>query len=398
MRLALEGIRVMDFSRVVSGPYCTMMLADMGADVIKIEEPGRGDESRGYAPILPSGESSDFISLNRNKKSITVNLKSAGGKEIVRRLARVSDILVENFKVGNMDRLGLGYEQLRRINPRLIYCGISGYGEEGPYRDRPAYDLMIAGYAGLQSMTGEPNGPPIAPGIPVSDSYGSLHAAVGILTALYNRTVSGEGQKVSIALLDSQLAVELQVTGKYFTTGQIHRRQPVDNLRPQVTPYGTFETATIYINVGVINQRLWASFCQILGRPELGDDPRLESGLKRVANKDDLLAIIKPILRTRPGEEWLDLFNEAGIPCSPINSLDRVVSDEQVLQNGMVVSVEHPTCGTVKVLGTPLNLSATPGGVRTPPPLLGQHNEDVLTTLLGYGPEDVAQLRAEGAI
>ncbi len=397
MSKPLDGITVLDLTRVLSGPYCTMQLADMGAEVLKVEIPGKGDDTRYFGPPFQNGESAYFVSINRNKKSITLNLKHEKGKEILQRLIHKVDILVENFRPGTMEGLGFGYEALSRLNPRLIYCAISGFGHTGPDRLRPGYDLVVQGEGGVMSLTGEPDGPPYKVGVSFADIVAGMNATQGILLALLARGKTGKGQKVDISMLDCQVSLLTYQAGIYFFTGQSPNR--MGNLHPTLAPYETFKCkGDEYINVAVGNDSLWEKFCQVLDLELLRTDERFVTNQKRVENHGALRQALDPIFAQKDRQEWLTLLQKAGIPCGSIKNVAEVCSDPQVLAREMVVEIEHPKIGKTKVAGVPIKLSETPGAVMTPPPLLGEHTEAVLTGMLGFSAEEIAVLRTEKVI
>ncbi len=392
----LSDVLVVDLSRVLAGPYCTMALADLGAEVIKVERPGSGDDTREWGPPWAGGESAYYLAVNRNKKSITVNLKTERGREIVRDLAYQADVLVENFRVGTMDQWGLGYDLLRERNPGLIYCAITGYGQDGPYRDRPGYDFAIQALGGIMSVTGPVEGPPTRVGVPIVDITAALFAAVSILAALYERKQSGKGQYVDVALLDSQVAWLANVAGNYLVTG----RQPAryGNAHPNIVPYELFPTDDGWIALAVGNDRQWRRLCEITGWEDLASDDRFNTNPKRVEHRGLLVPILQDRFRARSAADWYGTLVQGGIPCAPVQSVDEVFADPQVLARQLLVELEHPTAGTLNVAGSPLNLSRTPVRMEAAPPLLGQHTEEVLVEYLGYGLEAVARLRAEQVV
>lgn len=392
----LSGVVVIDLSRILAGPYCTMLLGDLGAEVIKIEAPGRGDGSREWGPPWAGGESAYYLCVNRNKKSITLNLKSEKGREVLRKLIEKGDVLVENFLPGTMERWGFDYERVREINPRIIYCSITGYGQEGPYKDRPGYDFIIQAQGGIMSITGPVEGPPMKVGVAIVDVTAGLFAAVAILAALHEREGSGEGQHIDIALLDSQVAWLVNVASNYLVSGEVPRRY--GNAHPNIVPYELFEAEDGWFALGVGNDRQWRKLCEVIGRPKLAQDPRFATNPRRVENREALIPLLQEIFRGRMVDEWLGLLVEAGIPCAPVNSIDRVLADPQVQSREMVVEVPHPTAGRVRLVGSPLKLSRTPVEMRHHPPLLGEHTEEVLTDFLGYTLQEIAQLRKEKAI
>ena len=395
MASALEGIKVLDLSRALAGPYCTMMLADMGAEVIKLEMPGRGDDSRSWGPPFVEGESAYFMSINRNKKSITLNMKSEKSTEIIHRLIKQSDVLVENFRPGAMERLGLGYEQVKKMNSGIIYCSISGFGQDGPYRMLPGFDQVLQGMGGLMSITGEPGGPPIKVGVAIADIAGGMFASYGIVAALYNREKTGKGQAVDISLLDSQVAWLTYRAGAYFASGEVP--QPVGSGHPVIVPYQAFKTKDVYINIAVGNDQLWERFCKAVGLEKVMNDPKFATNAKRVENREEIVKIIGDLIAAKNGEEWLNILTDAGVPCGPIYTVDKIFSDPQVLHRQMLQELDHPKVGTIKVAGTPVKLSDTPGEVKSAPPVLGQHTQEILTQL-GYSDKDVTKLKEENVI
>jgi crotonobetainyl-CoA:carnitine CoA-transferase CaiB-like acyl-CoA transferase len=391
----LVDITVLDLSRVLVGPFCSMMLADMGADVIKVEEPGMGDETRSWGPPFVEGEATYFLSINRNKRSITVNLRSEAGRSIVYRLAERADIVLENFRPGVAKRLQVDYDTLQARNPRLIYTAFSAFGQTGPYAERPGYDLVLQAMGGIMSLTGYPDRPPVKMGVAISDLAAGMFAAYAIVSALYSRSRTGKGQYIDVALLDGQIALLTAWASSYFATGKIPGRYGSGH--PQIVPYQAFPTLTIEIIVCVTNEKFWGLLCDLLVLPSLKDDPRYRTNPDRVQNRDSLLPMLEAEFLSRPGEEWLERLQSAGIPCAPINTVDRALGDPQVLARGMLVEVDHPTAGRLKLPGPPYKLSETPATVRTAPPLLGQHTDEILAQL-GYSPTEIQSLRQIGAV
>ena len=400
---ALEGIRVVDLTRALAGPYCTMMLGDLGADVIKVERPGWGDDSRGWGPPFVgepygsyAGESAYFIAANRNKRSVTVNLKSPEGQEIVRRLTDVSDVLVENFRTGVLDKMGLGYDDLHALNPRLVYCSISGYGRTGPYAERPGYDFIIQAEGGLMGIIGPEDGTPYRVGVPIIDITSGMFAATAILAALRARDQTGEGQLVDISLMDTVVALLTNVASNYLVGGAEPRR--LGNAHPNIAPYEAFRARDRWFALAAANERQWGILCGAIGRPELRDDPRFATNGNRVANRPALVEALSRIFVTRDADEWLADLQMAGLPCGPINAVPDVFEHPQAETRSLAQEAEHPTAGPVRLTGFPYKLSRTPAAVHQPPPLLGQHTAEVLTELLGYSAEQVTALQEQGAI
>ena len=399
----LEGIRVLDLTRAMAGPFCTMMLGDLGADVVKVERPGGGDESRGWGPPFVGepygpypGESAYFLSANRNKRSITVNLKSQEGVKILHQLAARSDALVENFRTGVLDGMGLGYEQLRNVNPRLVYCSISGYGRTGPFADRPGYDFVIQAEGGFMGITGPEEGPPFRVGVPIIDITAGMFSSTAILAALRARDLTGEGQMIDLSLMDTQVALLANVASSYLVGGQEPRR--LGNAHPSITPYEAFRARDRWFALAAANERQWAILCDTIGQPGLQDDPRFADNSARVDNREALRKVLDEAFLSRSAEEWLAEFRRAGLPCGPINTIPEVFAHPQADARGFVTGVDHPSAGTVQFPSFPYKLSQTPANVRMPPPMLGQHTEQVLVELLDYSPADVAALRERGAV
>lgn len=395
MKPSLSGIKVLDLSRVLAGPYCSMLLADHGAEVVKVEQPGKGDDTRAFGPPFVKGESAYFLSINRGKKSITVDLKTDQGKEIVRRLAEKADVILENFRPGVADKLGVGYEAVKAFNPRVVYASVSGFGATGPDRLKPGYDLMIQGMGGLMSITGPAGEMPGKVGASISDILAGIYAFQGILLALFHRERTGKGQRVDISMLDSVVSVLTHQAQNYFTTGKAPVRR--GNRHPSICPYETFTASDGYVNIAVGNDKLWQSFCDLIGRPELKSDPRFLTNPKRVENHDALFPILNEIVKTRTTAEWLAALERAEIPAGPILDLEAVLNLPQIRAREMVVEVDHPSIGKLKLSGIPVKLSESAGRITTAPPLLGQHTDEVLAGL-GYAPGEIAELRRGKAI
>jgi formyl-CoA transferase len=396
MSSPLEGFRILDLSRVLAGPYCTMILGDLGAEVIKVERPGVGDDTRAWGPPFADGESAYYLCANRNKKSITVNLKSAAGQDLIRQLARISDVLVENYKVGELATLGLGYEDLKQNNPGLVYCSITGYGQTGPDKDLPGYDFVIQGRGGVMSITGEPDGEPIKVGVAVVDITAGLYAANAIQAALLARSKTGKGQAIDIALLDSQVAWLANVASNYLVSGNPPGR--FGNAHPTIVPYQSFRARDGFFCLAVGNDGQWQKLCALLNQPTFAQDPRFATNPARVQHRETLIPLLQVIFQAQEIGFWLEEIAAAGIPCGPVQTIDQVFSDPQVLARDMVWMMPHPTAGEVSLVGSPLKLSETPVAGRLYPPLLGEHTEEVLTSLLGYSAEEIARLRKESVV
>lgn len=391
----LEGVKILDLSRALAGPYCSMMLADMGAEVIKVEMPGKGDDSRAWGPPFLEGESAYFMSVNRNKKSITLNLKEDVAIEIIHKLIKQSDVLLENFRPGTMEKLKLSYNEVKEINPKIIYCSISGFGQDGPYRLFPGMDQVLQGMGGLMSITGEPSGPPIKVGVAVADIAGGMFAAFGIMVALFNRQNTGKGQKIDNSLLDNQLAWLTYRAGSFFMSGEIPK--PLGSGHPVIVPYQAFKTKDSYFNLAVGNDQLWGKFCKAIGLESITNNPKYATNADRVKNREELIEIIGNIICAKKTNDWLNILNEAGIPCGPIYNMDQVFSDPQVLHREMVKEIDHPTVGKIKVTGIPIKFSETPGEILTAPPVLGQHTKEILAAL-GYTKEDIEKMYNDGIV
>jgi formyl-CoA transferase len=376
----LHGVRVLDLSRVLAGPYCTMVLGDLGADVIKVEAP-EGDETRGWGPPFAAGESAYYLCVNRNKRSILVNFKIEEGRETLRELVKQSDVLVENFRPGTLARFSLDFESLSAINPKLIYCSITGFGQTGPLRDKPGYDFMIQAMGGLMSITGEPDGEPMKVGVAVADLFAGQNAVIAILAALQARTLTGKGQHLDISLFDNQVGMLANVASNYLISGKLPKRY--GNSHANIVPYQSFQASDGWFVVAVGNDRQFEKMCKVIGQRELASDERFALNSERVKNREKLISILKPIFLTKTSGEWLSMLEDGGIPCGPINSLDKVFSMPQIEAREMVIHMEHEAISDLKLVGSPLNFSETPVEYRLPPPRLGEHTEEVLKELFG---------------
>jgi crotonobetainyl-CoA:carnitine CoA-transferase CaiB-like acyl-CoA transferase len=396
MQKPLDGVKVLDLTRVLAGPYCTMLLADMGADVVKVERPGAGDDTRAYGPPFLNGESAYFLSINRNKRSLTLNLKHAKALGIMRQLLDQADVVVENFRPGTMESFGFGYATVHDFNPRLIFCSISGYGHTGPEAELPGYDLIIQGKGGIASLTGNPDGPPYKVGTSQADIIAGMMGFQGILLALLARHQTGKGQKIDISMLDCQVALLTYQAGIYFATGASPTR--MGNQHPTITPYETYRCQDGYINVACGNDGMWRALCRALQQEAWADDPHFRTNADRVEHRRQLSALLEPVMLQKTTQEWIGVLRQHGIPCGPIQSVGQACEDPQVLARDMVVSLNHPKAGPIRVTGNPIKLSETPGAVHSPPPLLGEHNAAVLHDWLHLDAAEVALLQQEGVL
>jgi crotonobetainyl-CoA:carnitine CoA-transferase CaiB-like acyl-CoA transferase len=409
---SLAGIRILDLSRVLAGPWCTQTLADLGADVIKIERPGAGDDTRSWGPpFLKDADGRDtreaayYLGTNRNKRSVTCDIARPEGQALIRELAAVCDVFVENFKVGDMTRYGLDWESLRQVNPRLVYCSVTGFGQTGPYRERAGYDYAIQGMGGLMSVTGERDdlgGGPQKVGVAVADLFTGMYATVGILAALRHAERTGEGQRVDMALLDTQVAMLANLGANYLVSGQVPGR--AGNAHQNIVPYQVFEVAAApdghkdHLILAVGNDGQFAKFCEVAGRPELATDPRFARNQDRVRNRAVLVPMLEAVMLTRPKAQWLAALEAAKVPCGAINNLAEVFEDRQVRERGMVTEWDHPLAPGLRLVSSPMKLSGTPVRSELPPPLLGQHTEEVLQGLLKWPRERVQALRESKVI
>ena len=389
MAKPLEGVVVLDLSRVLAAPYTGMILADMGADVIKVERPGKGDDSRAYGPFK-NGESVYYMSLNRGKRSMTLNMKSEEGKQILKDLVKQADVLVENFRGGTMDKLGLGYDVL---NPRLIYSACTGFGMTGPYKHDPAYDVIVQGMGGIMSITGQEGGEPTKVGASIGDITAGIFSAVGIMIALYNREKTGKGQLVDVSMLDCQVAILENAIARYMNAGVSPK--PIGNRHASITPFQSLKTKDGYVIVAVGNDTLWQKFCGLIERPDLAADPRFTTNPLRTENVKVLGEELNKTFQTKTMDEWLHILKEGGVPVGPINDVERVIKDPAVIAREMIVTTHHPIAGDVEMAGVPIKLSGTPGSVDAPAPTLGQHTREILKEKLDMDDALIDQLYAD---
>jgi crotonobetainyl-CoA:carnitine CoA-transferase CaiB-like acyl-CoA transferase len=392
----LDGIKVLDLTRVLAGPYCTMLLADMGADVVKVERPGAGDDTRAFGPPFVNGESAYFMSVNRNKRSLTLNLKEDKARQILRQLLETVDVVVENFRPGTMESFGFGYETVHDFNPGLVFCSISGYGHTGPDADLPGYDLIIQGEGGAASLTGDTEGPPYKVGNSQADIVAGMMAFQGILLALLARNQSGTGQKIDISMLDCQVAMLTYQAGIYFATGESPTR--LGNQHPTITPYETYRCKDGFINLACGNDNMWRTFCRVIGQEEWTEDPRFRTNADRVGHRRQLSALLEPVILQKTTQEWIDQLRQNGLPCGPIQTVGQVCEDPQIIARDMIVPLDHPTAGPIRVTGVPIKLSETPGEVHSAPPTLGQHTAEVLVDWLQMKSTEADALQQEGVV
>jgi crotonobetainyl-CoA:carnitine CoA-transferase CaiB-like acyl-CoA transferase len=403
----LSGMRVLDLSRVLAAPWAGQNLADLGAEVIKVERPKVGDDSRAFGPPWvkdssgrDSKDSAYFTSANRGKKSITVDLSKEQGQALVRSLAATSDVLIENYKFGDLERYGLGFEQVHALNPRLVYCSVTGFGHTGPYRERPGYDFMIQGMGGMMSVTGEPDaapgGGPQRAGVPIADIITGMYASIAICAALVHRERTGKGQHLDLALLDSQIALLAYQNTNYFATGKAPKR--IGNLHPNIVPYQPFRTSDGEVILACGNDNLFRKFCEAAGCAELAADPRFATNGKRVENRAEITRTLQELFLKRTKREWIELLDAAGVPNGPINNVAQVFEEPQVRARGVKIQLQHPVAGTLPMVSSPMRFSDTALEYKLPPPLLGQHTDEVLRTVLGRSESEIAELRAHGVI
>ena len=396
MILPLEDIKVLDLSHALAGPFCSTMLADYGAEVIKIEPPGPGDIARAWGTPMPGGETAYFVSLHRNKKGMVLDLKHPKGKEIFLRMVERCDVVLENYRVGTLQKLGIDYAAAKQRNPAIIYCSISGFGQDGPYRDRAALDLILQAESGMISVTGEAGSSGARAGVSIADLTAGMNAAYAILLALRVKERTGRGQSIDVSMMEGQLALLGTMIGSYLANGEVPA--PMGTAYKALLPYQTFRTKTRDLALAVGSEKLWKLFCPLIGRPELASDPRYHSNGARDANRDSLIATLQAVFLTRSYEEWEALLVKGGVPVGTVNTLAEAVHHPQVKARGSLVEMDHPSVGRVPVVGVPARLSATPGSVRTPSPTLGQHTDEVLRQLLGLDAPELAALRADRVI
>lgn len=392
----LESLRVLDVSRILAGPYCSMVMGDWGADVVKVERPGTGDDTRAWGPPFAGTESAYFLCANRNKRSITIDLQKEQGVRLLKDLAKTSDVFIENFTPGVAERLGIDYPALREVNPRIVYVSITGFGPDGPSAQRTGYDMVLSAVGGLMSITGEEDGAPVKVGVAITDVLTGVFAVASILAALRVRDRTGAGQRIDLSLLETQVAALVNIGSSYLVAGKLPQRW--GSAHESIVPYQAFETRDRYITLCVGNDKMWKDFCRILSLGDLFADPRFTTNKLRVQNRRELIALLQPVFLKRGSREILEILDSAGIPCGPINSVKEVFEDPQVLHRKMLIEVDHPAAGRLRMAGLPVKFSESPGAVRLPPPTLGQHTDEILRDLLHLGPEEIGALRKEGVV
>ena len=391
--MPLDSLKVIDASQILAGPYCTMLLADMGADVIKVEKPTGGDDTRRMGPPFINGESAAFLAMNRNKRSIVLNLKSDEGVTAIKRLLSDADVFIENYRAGAMDRAGLGYDALSKINPALIYCSISGFGRTGPYSQRAGFDLVAQGMSGVMSFTGIPNSPPVKVGVPMADLNAGLYAAYGILTAYINRLKTGAGQYLEVSILEAAIAYTVWESSSYWATG--NTPGPLGSAHRLSAPYQALRTRDGYINLGAPNQSNWERLCQAIGRADLLDQPQYSDNAGRLTNQTQLESDLEQTFAQHSTDHWMEVLNQAGVPCGPIYDMQQVWDDPHVASREMRVDLEHPAAGTVPNIGLAAKLYGSPGSIRTAAPQLGQHTREVLADA-GYSDAEIDRMFSDG--
>lgn len=396
MKLPLEGVKVLDLTHALAGPFCSTMLADYGAQVIKLEAFGAGDIARAWGSPMPGGETAYFVSLHRNKKGIEIDLKQPRGKELFFELVEHCDVVIENFRVGTLKKLGLDYDKACARNPSIIYCSVSGFGQDGPYRDRPALDLILQAESGMISVTGEPGGRGVRAGVSIADLTAGLYAAFGIMAALRVKEKTGIGQQVDVSMMEGQLSLLHSAIAGHLADGKVPG--PMGTAYTALTPYQTFRTKTLDFALAVGSEKLWKTFCPAIGHPELTDDPRFANNRARMKNRDVLIPTLQEIFMTRTFVEWERILLDSGIPFGALNSIAQIADHPQVKARGSLVEIDHPKAGRAKVVGPVARLSKTPASIRTPSPSLGEHTEEVLREFLGMTPQAIAALRSAGVI
>tara|TARA_Y100001960_G_C14744293_1_gene864771 strand:+ start:62 stop:1252 length:1191 start_codon:yes stop_codon:yes gene_type:complete len=392
----LKDIKVLDLTRILAGPYCTMMLGDMGAEVIKVENPKNGDDTRGWGPPFLNGVSTYFISVNRNKKSITLNLKEKKGKEILRKLIKNCDVMVENFRPGTLDNLGFPWTEIQKINEKIIFASVSGFGQTGPRKNEPGFDVVIQGEGGIMSITGEPDGPPTKVGASIGDITAGMLAAQGILLGLYSREKTGKGQMIDISMLDGQISLLTYHANAFFATGKVPGRR--GNRHPSITPYETYKCKDGFLNLGVGNDSLWVKFCDAVGLDKIKNDSRFQINAERVKNRTELEKILVPFFINHELKKMIEILRNAGIPCGAINNLEDALNNEQVIQREMVQEIHIPEVGKTKITGIPIKMSDTPGNIRIPPPSLGEHTNQILEDFLDFTSSEIQDLSEKNII
>ncbi|MBU8878490.1 CoA transferase [Bacillus sp. FJAT-29790] len=390
MKGALDDIKVLDLTRVLAGPYCTMILADLGADVIKVEAPGGSDETRSWGPPFQNGVSAYYLSANRNKRSITVNLKTEEGREIIRKLAEEADVLIHNFKTGSMEKWMLDYGNLKTINPKLVYCSITGFGETGPYQHLPGYDYIIQGMSGLMSITGNEESGPLKIGVAMVDILTGLYSAISIEAALYEREKSGQGQKIDMSLLDTAVSSLANVASNFLISGNVP--QKLGNDHPNIVPYSTFKAMDGEMIIAVGNNRQFTSLCEVLGISEIAKHDKFRTNEARVENRKELTSILETQMQLHPVNYWIELFFKNNIPCGPIQTMEQVFTHPQIIAREMVVNTNHPEAGMVKLVGSPIKLSRTQVKMERHPPIAGEHTEEILRQV-GFSPDEITKMK-----
>ncbi|MDR4988435.1 MAG: CaiB/BaiF CoA-transferase family protein [Bacteroidales bacterium] len=392
----LEGVRILDLTRVLAGPFCTMILGDLGAEVVKVEMPGTGDDARHFGPFK-NGKSLYFVSINRDKKSISLNLKTEKGKQIFKQLLPKFDVVIENFRPGTMEKLGLGYDVLKELHPALIYAASSGFGHTGPLSSRPSYDILAQAMGGIMSITGWPDTPPTRVGMSLGDITASLYTAIGITSALYQRTLTGTGQKIDISMLDCQLSILENALARFQVEGK--SPQPIGNRHPTITPFQAFRANDGYFVVAVGNDNLWRAFCSAIELEHLAEDERFLTNGLRTQNLEELVAVLSPVFEQKSTNEWLEIIEKAKVPCAPINTIEKLFDDEQLNARNMFVSVDDKHAGKIKIAGNPLKMTNVPEvSRRNPAPDVGEHNVELLSSLPGMDEESIRKLKDEGVI